>query len=408
MSRRRRIAIALAIGSLMSFGLLELVLRVVFVDDGVLLGGRPLPPFGATTNPEQREWVARWREGLRTDEPYDGAAEFRMDLGWSMRPSAREGSVRTNALGARGSREYPPRPPNGTLRIACFGDSFTWCDEVDYEESWPYRVEFATENVEAINFGVGGYGTDQAWLRYRADGRDLGAHVVVIGIMLEDIGRNVNRYRPWYYPVTPVAFAKPRFRLDERDHLVLVPLPFRSFGDYLDSIADGTVLDSLREHEHWFGPRPFGAGLVTVRLASAPFAYAARDHAHLWLDRSSEPYRVTLAILEAFHHEAIADGARLAPVVVFPTRDDLASRISSGRSYWQGGLDALRSRGVPTLDVTEALVAACGIEGPDPDRVFAGGHLDALGNEIVARTILDWLERELPQVGNTPVIGRRY
>ena len=386
--------------------LLEVALRVFFVDDGVLLGNRPLPPFGATTNGAQRDWVRDWRGRLAAGEDVAGAAEFRMDLGWSMRRSASFADIVTNNLGARGARDYPARPIEGTFRITCFGDSFTWADGVTVAESWPARIETATENVEAINFGVGAYGTDQALLRFRVDGRGLGAHAVLIGIMLEDIGRNVSRYRPWYYPSTPVAYAKPRFRLDGGGSLIEVPLPYADFPEYLHAVANGTVVEDLRDHDHWFDAGTFGSSLVTVRLVSGVFAYLARDHRRAWEDARSEPYRVTQALLRTFHAEALADGATLAPIVVFPALTDLEAKLAEGRSYWAPALDQLREGGLPVIDLADPLAAHCHERRLAAAEIYTGGHLDPSANNLVAEVLLDWLERSRDE--RSPALNRRY
>ena len=64
-------------------------------------------------------------------------------------------------------------PPPGSLRIAAFGDSFTHGDEVPNEDTWQEILMRAHPDVEAMNFGVGAYGLDQAFLHYQRDGADI-------------------------------------------------------------------------------------------------------------------------------------------------------------------------------------------------------------------------------------------
>ncbi len=47
--------------------------------------------------------------------------------------------------------------------VSVFGDSFVWGDEVTVEESFPDRLSGLLE-CRVANYGVGGYGTDQAFL----------------------------------------------------------------------------------------------------------------------------------------------------------------------------------------------------------------------------------------------------
>ena len=65
--------------------------------------------------------------------------------------------------------------------------------EVAAEDSYPNLL--ARElGCRVNNFGVGGYGTDQAFLRYRQLAEDS-PRFVVLGHYSEDIVRNVNQLR---------------------------------------------------------------------------------------------------------------------------------------------------------------------------------------------------------------------
>ena len=397
--RTKRILAALAIGGVLALGAAELGLRLVFLEDGMFRGRRPLPPYESITNPRQREWAENWRARLaRGETSTDDIGGFSKTLGWDMHPSAisADGRYRTNSLAARGPREYAPEPPAGVTRLLCFGDSFTFCDEVADEATWPSGVERILPTVEAVNFGVGGHGTDQALLRYRAVRDRVRGHVVTIGIMLENIGRNVNRYRPLYYPATGVAYAKPRFILSA-GRLELLPLPFDSFDEYLGQVLDGSVLERLRQHERWHSPEPWtGRALATVRLASAYFAARDRAHRTLWEDPSGEPFRVSLELLSTFHREAMDAGALAAPVLVFPAETDLDALLTEERTYWTPLLRALDEREIPYLDLAQPLAERCSAAGIPARSRYVGGHLDPAANEVVATTLAAWLRERIP------------
>ena len=385
-SRRRLLAWALGLGVLCA---LDALVCATWMRGGQFRG-RPLPPFGAVTHPGQRVWLAQQEpaSGERDDR---GPGRFDAELGWSNIESyaSPDGSVTVDSIGARGPREYPPAPAAGTLRVLCFGDSFTWCDVVSDDDAWPRRVEGLLEHTEVINFGVSGYGTDQALLRFRREGRGLGARVVLIGIMLDNIGRNVNRYRPHWYPRSAACVAKPRFVL-RAGELELVPVPFASRAELVRAVEDGSVVERLREHEHWrdpaLGPLRHSA---LGRLAAGYFAYRRRSVSRLWTDPAGEPYRVTRKIAEVFHDEARAARADLCAVLLFPREDDLAQLLASGSRPWQGFIDDLGAAGIEVIDLSVALAAAA--SQPDPPGLFVGGHLDGLGNLIVARQVADWL-----------------
>ena len=138
---------------------------------------------------------------------------------------------RANSSGIRGDKEYTLVPPPGVRRILTFGDSYTHCDGVLNHETWQAIMESYDSNMEVINFGVGGYGTDQAYLRYLEEGRQYQSHIVLIGFMTENIKRNVNRYRPFYFPPTSMPLAKPRFII-KNGKLSLIPNPMQRLDDY--------------------------------------------------------------------------------------------------------------------------------------------------------------------------------
>ena len=415
MNRRRwkKALLAAALTLVIADAALTLVVR----RDGLLFG-RPLPPFGAITHPRQREWIERARAEARDPAHATSPGVFDRELGWTVRANyaSADGRVHTNAIAARGTREYERVKPAGGLRCVFVGDSFTWGDEVEDGATFEAQLEAANPHVEAINLGVAAYGTDQALLRLRRDGFPLAPDVVVVGLLLENIGRNVNRYRPLWYPATGAAPAKPRFVL-AGNALELVPQPFATQDELFSAIEDGTVIARTAEHEHWRAD----AGLGVLRMSS--FARAAgvllaqreRDVARVWQDVDGEPFRVTLALLDACVREARAAGARHAYVLVFPRETDARSLGRHGPAYWSALHDALSARGIPYVDVswevadmlldtdavpdgTAAYVGGVlvrnAVPAPSDPRVYVGGHLGRVSNAMVARALQGHLERD--------------
>jgi len=383
----------------------ELALQLVIARGGGLLRGWPLPPFGAINHPQQRAALERL-EGTR--EPVRGVNCFDRELGWTNLPRATsaDGRFHTNSLGLRGTREYEPRPAEGMRRITCFGDSFTFGDEVPDADSYPARIEQQAQRVEALNFGVGGYGTDQALLRYRREGRGLGAQVVLVGLLLENIGRNVNRYRPLWNTRTGLVVPKPRFVLEpdaaspSGSSLRALPQPYLDEAELARDLRSGALLERLREHEHWCDrpktPRTWLPAVARVPLAY--WAYTERREDRLWQHPQDEPFRVTIEILDTFRREALADGALRCIVLVFPTKEDLRDYSERGVHYWGELGRELDRRGIEWIDTTHELYMHQAVIHREPQRgaLYSGGHLSGEGNSVVARTVLERLERAAP------------
>jgi hypothetical protein len=64
-----------------------------------------------------------------------------------------------NKIGSRKSTKY------SKSTIAVFGDSFAFCRYVNDNETWQYHLSNKIKN-NILNFGVGNYGLDQAFLKY--------------------------------------------------------------------------------------------------------------------------------------------------------------------------------------------------------------------------------------------------
>lgn len=356
------------------------------------VGVRPMPPFGALTDPEQLAALERIEGG---EESPTGVTEFDRELGWCVRAGAASANGRTHVTdqGLRGVRSYAPAPAPGTLRLACFGDSFTFGDETSDGETWEAQLEMLDARIEALNFGVPAYGTDQALLRMRREGI-RGAHAVVVGLLLENIGRNVNRYRPLWYPRTQTPLAKPRLWLDG-ERLEVAAQPFASARELAAAVRVGSVIERIAAHEYWLDRPavPTGRWSSLVRLACGFLAYRERDPERLWLDGDGGPRRVTIALLEAFRREALAAGARECVVIVMPMKQEFEEYVRTGRAYWSPVLAELAARGIPHLDAAAALAAeeARLASESRPESVFAVAHLSPLGNQVLARALLSWL-----------------
>jgi hypothetical protein len=102
-------------------------------------------------------------------------------------------------------------------RVAAVGDSFTFGLEVRYEETWAHQLELALgSEFQVLNFGVDGYGVDQAYLRYRRDVAAWHPEIVILGVIDDDFRRTMCVYGFLCFPGFGMPFSKPRFVLTEQ------------------------------------------------------------------------------------------------------------------------------------------------------------------------------------------------
>jgi hypothetical protein len=320
------------------------------------------------------------------------------DLGW---PSP--GSFGTYDLDASGSRLNSAFPLGNPTCVSLYGDSFTWAQDVTAEEAWGNQLSLL-RNCRVANYGVNGYGTDQAYLRFtlnQANKTDQ-ASVVVLAHMSENIRRNVNQYRHLLTPPAELGL-KPRYVIDAQGALQLVPLLRLNEAEFREMV----VWPERYLHDEYFLPNgpsgnprlafPYTLALISAlgdyrirsRIAGMPgyAEYYRRDH-------PSNALEVTAQILAAFHQRASAEGQQ--PVVaIIPNRFDLAHYQSRGEWVYQPLMDRLAQLNVPVLNFGPGLLDYLGQR--NPDEIFSyqginfGAHYNPEGNRALARVVYDHL-----------------
>ena len=143
--------------------------------------------------------------------------------------------VKINSLGYRDVEHTREKPP-GVFRIAVLGDSFTEARQVSIgdtfckqlEKRLSGRPEFGNLKVEVLNFGIGGYGTDQELLTLRLHVLDFSPDLVMLAFCPgNDVAGNSRQLNSQ----VKNSF-KPFYQL--RDGKLIVDNSFRNFGfDYL-------------------------------------------------------------------------------------------------------------------------------------------------------------------------------
>lgn len=329
---------------------------------------------------------------------------YSQSLGWTVSPRmtgvAASATYRSNSAGMRATREYSQTPPDDAPRLAAFGDSFTHCDDVENEECWTSYLEDAIPGLEVLNFGVSGYAPDQAWLRYQQEGRQYQPCAVLIGYMVENVNRVVNRFRPFYQPETGITLGKPRFVL-QGGRLELLSSPARSPLDYADP---SWVERQLGPSDFWYYPGIFAGTALDYSLfwrLGLTVAYQkkfeqlradneeARDIGWAY-QPGSEGFEVASRVLIEFARQVRADGA--TPVVlIFGRKSDVVAMRHNERKVYEPLLQRLNQADVSTIDVTERLFQESKRTGVER---LIDKHYRALGNAAVA----EGLSRRLQKV----------
>jgi hypothetical protein len=293
-------------------------------------------------------------------------SRYDAELGWVSPPLlaldhawGRGRHLRTNSRGFRGSEEVAATPREGSVRVVCSGDSFTYGQGVNDQSTWCSQLAVLDPRLETINLGIPGYGVDQAYLRYRRDGAELHEHLHLFAFIGADLTRaGLSEHH---------GFAKPLLGLEAGGLRVTnVPVP--------------RVQPSVRRAMSQFGGR-----LQSVPLANAVLRKLVSPGT-VWRD----PDRAELepVLREIFREVAALSAARgsRAVFVYLPVEAELDAD-GPWRS-WVG--DELARLGEPFVDLTAALrrvPSATSLEYFIPDGALGEGHYTAQGNAWAARAI---------------------
>lgn len=367
------------------------------IDDDKELGneyfkGRQLRPF--------RPCVPRIKRILEKYSRSDSSAVMYSPLlGWTNRPNGRseDGLYEYNSAGIRSPEEYEKSPTPGTFRIVLLGDSYTHGNNVKLKDSWGHRLEEMLKeggvNAEVLNFGVGGYGIDQAYLRWIHEARAFSPHLVILGFFAHDMMRNLNLFRSIFKPYTGMPFSKPRFVLTSSG-LELINSPTVPVGDIVDTLDNferwplaryELYFDENYERRWWLRSR-----LISVLLSFGKSAeYGERRH----LDNpdiyspSGESGRLTLAIVDALAKDVDSRGAGFL-IVSLPARREL-NRMRKRKPLLHR--DILKA-----LDKRYAVAATSSPFNLKKLKSYFRGHYNARGCKRIAKQatqgVLRWLE----------------
>jgi hypothetical protein len=261
--------------------------------------------------------------------------------------------------------------------------------------------------VEVLNYGVGGYGLDQAFLRYLRDGDKYHPQLVVIGFVPDDLPRIVNVYRR-FLSSSDWPLIKPRFVLGSHGALQLRAEHVPDAEGYRAYVDQPSRVRDLAQFDYWYEPlvydNPLYDWCATVRVFSNSWARLRRrawDANRLLVDdkfnEESEAFRIQVAVMEAFA-KAVSERGAQSLVVFFPDKPSATRAVGGKATAYAPLVRILQSKGISTLDLAPEFANEAG--GKRADEWFMpGGHYSHSGNRVAARAILRavrQLERRVP------------
>jgi len=226
-------------------------------------------------------------------------------LSGSIQTGSRRISFHNNALGFRDrDHDGDPRP-----KLLLLGDSFVWGYEVDQESRLSERLAELRPDLDIVNLGVSGFGTDQEFLLLQ----DVGPHfspkivVLVFNPRNDHADNSTNlRYGPYYKPYfrrtddvavpailtgipVPYSLAFRVLKHGVLQHVLTLQLAFRVFYDTVRpgsvSVPDPTV--SILEEMSRFLAERGTALIIGTTQADDDVAQLARAQSLPYVDLAS-------------------------------------------------------------------------------------------------------------------------
>jgi len=314
-------------------------------------------------------------------------------LGW---PYPKEYGANLDATGAQHNPMFAPDGRRAPC-VSLYGDSFTEGGDASSDDGKWGNLLSGRLNCYVANFGVGGYGTDQAFLRFSGNQNDR-SPVVILGIHTENVMRNLTRLRDlqnygrWYA-------LKPRFVLNAQDELELVPKPTLSEAEYLRVIgAQRPLLKLPDEHFQPGGSAgvvalsfPYSVSVIRNMLKFEGFRSRLADRpdwmAYLQPGHPSNGLGISAAIAQQFVTLSKAQN-RTPLLVILPHPMDF--EYFEEKAVWPHHhlRQAYATRNLPFEDFGPYLLAHAKATGRESRKFFGPTmHYNDAGNALVARFV---------------------
>jgi hypothetical protein len=308
-------------------------------------------------------------------------------LGWTIGPNRKsaDGLYYSSSEGIRAPHEdFSSAKSTKKTRIALVGDSYTFGEDVVYEDTWAYRLEktLGTE-YEVLNFGVPGYGLDQAYLRYEKDVREWKPKVVILSFIDHDIERSMTVYTPLNYPAWDMPFSKPRLILRDGELKKLNTPTIKPAAIF----STGSVhMLPFIEYDRGYKTSEWEEKFFHLSYLVRAFITWVPRWEVVSTDVSNQALTsVNASILKGFVGSVERMGS--VPIVVYHPKRALDSMSNASLSR-----RVLQEAGVAYTEPT-----SCLLELPPADWFIPQGHYTPEGNAAVAKCLVNIVGQALTQ-----------
>ncbi|MBI4929787.1 MAG: hypothetical protein HY841_03420 [Bacteroidetes bacterium] len=346
------------------------------------------------------------------------------ELGWIRKPNTshnEKGKYGKTSfhIDENGARNNPSHEKLNST-IACFGDSFAFCRQVNDNETWQWYLSEMT-NSNASNFGVGNYGIDQAYLRLEREISNIKPSIVLMGVVPSTIVRILCIWKHYNEFGNTFGF-KPRFDFKDGKLILIKNIidsksRFFEYKKYINEIRerDYFYLTKFKKEmirfpfSYYFLKNPirnfsisiamllcslFGVlGVKCKTVCNYPLQKIMNINLKLRRKLFQHKYACDIfsGILDKFIQ--LSKEKQIMPIfVLLPQKDDVLF-VKKKHNYYNHFLEEMRKK-IFIIDLTQPLLEVNNLDFLYSDDGVYGGHFSKDGNKFVAEFIFDQLKRK--------------
>lgn len=289
-------------------------------------------------------------------------------------------SLRTNSQGFRSEHDFDESVPMGKFRIICSGDSFTLGYGVDNENTWCQQLITLDPRLETVNMAQGGYGVDQAYLWYKRDGSAVKHDIQILAFITDDFYRMQRS--------NFLGYSKPVITIEDGTLVVRnTPVPrtsyiFSSITSKIESIKKLRTVEFINK--------------TIQKLNFTPDITPQQETRN----RNEDTRDILLKLFKSLDNINKERNSKLV-LVYLPTKYELKD-VSP--EEWVNFIEqAAQTLHIPLINIMSKFQS---MHYEDASKLFisygklkypgAAGHLNDMGNEIVAKMIYEELGTWLP------------
>jgi len=271
----------------------------------------------------------------------------------------------SNNIGARSNKTTHSFKSPFKERILIFGNSYAQSSRVPQHQTIDFYLNHIGPDVEALNFGVDGYGMAQSYLRFQTYKDKLEFdRVILFFVPKADLERdiNVHRYLGLNWLSSYSINIQPRYII-KNGELTLIQSPYKNLDKLVENNRN-SISDKMKNHlraydsfyfKFWHETTPILDNLMLVKLLKSKIYNKKKTLLkESVMNPDSEAVQVTKKIIASMNQDVKRQGGQFT-LVILPTIGDLYDYdyIPEFKKKWKDMVTTICSDGIVCLDLME-------------------------------------------------------